>query len=244
MRLLLILLPAVLLTMSHARAENGAFLILKRVYFYTNADKSGKRLLTKTQKAYDVSDVISLSRKSIMYQIIVPQKDNFINGSGFIVETEAELRKLGKKPVMVYPKVLTTTSDFTKYQLVPSADLSFTGRQEKSPDFPNIDWKAVNYKTSTPRIYWVPDWSGIYRPDKSAEWLNQTFYKARQLGLKKRMLQKILMGMVEAGFTEEQVELALGNPLKTVEFKQKGQEEWRYRSRKIVFSSGRVLRVL
>ncbi len=244
MRFLLVLLLTALLSANNVRADSGTFLILKRVYFYINANKSGKRLLTKTQQAYDVVDVIPLTKKSVMYQIIVPQEKNLINGSGFIVETEVDLRAMGKKPVKVYPKVLTIASDFSKYQPVPPIDLSFTGRQEKSPDFPNISWKAVNYKTSTPGIYWVPDWSGIYRPDKSAEWFNQTLQKAKQLKLEGALLRKVLLGMVEAGFTKKQVVLALGEPQKTKKLEKNNQEEWQYKGRKIVFNSDRVLRVL
>ncbi len=244
MRFLLFPLFILLLSISSVQAGNGSFLILKRVYFYHNANKSGKRYLTRTQKAYEVVDVAAMSKNSVMYRIIVPQSNNLVNGAGFIVETEAEIRKLGTRPVKIYSKVLTINSDFTSFQLVPATQLSFSGRQEQSPDFPNISWKAVNYRTSAPMVYWVPDWSGVYRPDKNAEWLNRTFQKAGRLKLGESLLQKILMGTVEAGFTREQVELTLGEPVEKKHLDNDRQEEWQYKGRKIVFESNLVLRIL
>lgn len=244
MRFLLIPLIILLLSVGCARAGNGSFLILKRVYFYNNPNKSGKRYLTRTQKAYEVIDVVSMGNKSVMYHIIVPQSNNPVNGTGFIVETEAEIRKLGTRPVKVYSKVLTIRSNFTNFQLVPATQLSFSGRQEQSPDFPNISWKAVNYKTNAPKVYWVPDWSGVYEPDKTAEWLNRTFQKAGKMRLEKSLLQKILMGTVETDFTREQVELTLGEPVEKKHLDNNRQEEWQYKGRKIVFESNRVLRIL
>lgn len=226
------------------QAGNGSFLILKRVYFYNDANTSEKRLLTKSRKAYEVTDVSLSTQKTVMFRIIVPQVKSQVNGTGYIIETEADLRKMGNHPVKVYANVLTTSSDFSQYQLVKPTDLSFSGRQENSPDFPNISWKAVNFKTSIPGTFWVPDWSGIYRPDKNAAWLNRTYEKAKQHRLKDALLHKILLGMVEIGFTKSQVGLALGEPLKTKKLDKANQEEWQYNGRTIVFELNRVLRVL
>jgi len=244
MRFLLFPLVILLLSIGSAQAGNGSFLILKRVYFYNNANKSGKRYLTRTQKAYEVVDVASMNKKSVMYRIVVPQSNNPVNGTGLIVETEAEIRKLGARPVKVYSKVLTIKSNFTNFQRVPATHLSFSGQQEQTADFPNISWKVVNYKTNAPKIYWVPDWSGVYRPDKNAEWLNRTFQKAGRMKLGESLLQKILMGTVEAGFTRVQVELTLGEPVEKKHLDNNRQEEWQYKRRKIVFESNHVLRIL
>ncbi|MBT3225067.1 MAG: hypothetical protein HN580_27650 [Deltaproteobacteria bacterium] len=244
MRLLLLTLFVMLFSIAEAQAGNGSFLILKRVYFYINANQTGKRHLTRTPKAYEVVDVTVLNQKSIMYKLIVPENENYINGSGFIVETDSELQKMEMKPVKVYPKVLSIKSNFLDYQLVSPDQLSFTGRQEQSSDFPHITWKAVNFKTQVPNTYWVPDWSGIYRPNKNADWLNQTYQKATRLKMGKDIRQRILLGLVETGFTREQVEMALGAPLKTKQIENGTQEEWQYSSHKVIFKSDRVLRVI
>ena len=243
MRILLFAIFALLISNAELQAGNGSFLILKRVYFYINANQTGKKHLSRTPKAYEVVDV-KLNQKSIMYKLIVPGVRNYINGSGFIVETDSELQKMGKKPVKVYSKVLTVESNFLEYQLVLSNQLSFTGRQEKSRSFPHITWKAVNYKTQVPKTYWVPDWSGIYRPDKNADWLNQTYQKVIRMKTDKNRRQRILLGLVESGFTKEQVEMALGEPLKTRWIENGTQEEWQYSSHKVIFKSNRVLRVI
>ncbi len=243
MRLLLFTILILLFSNAEIQAGNGSFLILKRVYFYINANQTGKRHLSRTPKAYEVVDV-KLNQKSVMYKLIVPENRIYINGSGFIVETDSELQKMGIKPVKVYSKVLTIESDFLDYQLVLSNQLSFTGRQEQSRAFPHITWKAVNYKTQTPKTYWVPDWSGIYRPNKNADWLNQTYLKAIRMKIGKNRRQRILLGLVESGFTKEQVEMALGAPLKINQVENGTQEEWQYSSHKVIFKSNRVLRVI
>ncbi|MFH2133375.1 MAG: hypothetical protein ABIK68_23600 [bacterium] len=244
MRLILAALFIALLSTAEVEAGNGSFLILKRVYFYVNAGQSGKKELTRTQKAYDVIDVTAQDQKPVMYQIVVKEDNNVINGTGYIVETEAELQKLGPNPVKVYAKVLGSQSDFTGFLLVSPNQLSFTGRQEQTRDFPYVIWKAVNYKTSAPKTYWVPDWSGIYRPDKTAAWLNQTYQKANRLKLNENLMHKILLGLVETGYTREQVELTLGNPQERKVIENATQEEWQYEGRKVIFKSNRVLRVL
>ncbi|NQU62993.1 MAG: hypothetical protein HQ517_01725 [SAR324 cluster bacterium] len=179
-----------------------------------------------------------------MYKLIVPESENLVNGSGFIIETDGELQKMGLKQVKVYPKVLSVKADFMDYQLVSSNQLSLTGRQERAADFPNVIWKAVNFKANVPKNFWVPDWSGIYRPGKTADWLNQTYEKALRLKLEINILQKILKGLVEAGFTKEQVEMTLGAPLKIKQLENSTEVEWEYSGHKIIFESERVLRIL
>jgi len=243
MRILLVAILVLLFSNSEIQAGNGSFLILKRVYFYINANQTGKKNLSRTPKAYEVVDV-KLNQKSVMYQLLVPEDQSYINGSGFIVESDSELQKMETKQVKVYAKVLSIESDFLDYQLVSSNQLSFTGRQEQSSAFPHLMWKAVNYKTQVPKTFWVPDWSGVYRPNKSADWLNQTYRKAIRMNIGKNRRQRVLLGLVESGFTKEQVKMALGAPLKMKRIENGTQEEWQYSSHKVIFKSDRVLRVI
>ena len=242
----LFLFSLLLLTfqLSTAFAGNGSFLVRKSTYFYLNKNKTGKKILTRKRMAYAVTGIGFSKEKHLMLQILVPVKSNIINGSGFISETDNELQKLGFSKVKVYTRVPRLNNKQIDYQPVPSNQLSFTGGRETSPDFPNLTWRAVNYKTNVPEKYWIPEWSGIYRPDKGADWLNNTYQRAKKKKPAADLMNKILMGLVEIGFTREQVRMTLGTPVTEQFIENNTKTEWIYQSRKIIFENNRVLRVL
>lgn len=230
--------------MPPAYAENGSFLILKSAYLYENSAKEGKKVLTRTRRAYDVVDLKPSQEDSMMFCILFPKEDHVTNGSGFIVETEEELKSLDTSPVKVYAELPSLENDLTRYEMVPSNQLSFTGSQKVSPDFPNLTWKAVNYKTTAPIKYWVPEWAGIYRPDKDARWLNSAFDLTAEKEMDPDLVDKILMGIVETGFSKNQVRMALGDPIEEKLIEDNTKTEWIYSSRTIIFENNVVLHVL
>ncbi len=240
----LIIIVATFLAVIDCFAGNGSFLILKSTYLFQNQDQTGRKILTRDRQAYQVLDMYAPKSGTIAFKIEFTKKTRAVNGSGFILETEAELKELGLSEVKVYAEKPNRKSDLTTFQLVPSNQLSFTGRQEESPDFPKLTWKAVNYKTQVPMQVWVPEWAGIYRPDKDAGWLNNTYLAAVSKQFKKDVLDKVLNGQVETGFTKEQVRLALGNPEKEQLIENNTKLEWIYYSRKVIFINNIVSRVL
>ena len=179
-----------------------------------------------------------------MFRVLVYSNDNTVNESGYVFETDLELRALGPDKIKVFTEVPTTKTDLTQFRLVPSNQLSFTGRKETSDDFPHLIWRAVNYKTSVPEAFWIAAWSGIYRPDKSARWLNHTYQEVVTKQLEPNLTQKILLGLVETGYTKEQVKLALGEPIKEQSTPENSQFEWIYSDRKVIFKNDKVLQVL
>jgi len=227
-----------------ATAENGSILLLKKTYFYKNKNKAGGKIFTKKKQAYDVIEISTTSKNSLMFKIVVNTENNVINGSGYIMETDEELHHMELKKVKVYPVVPLSDSDLTKHQYVPSNQLSFTGIQKKSPDFTNLTWRAVNYKTNAHKQYWVADWAGVYRPNKKADWLTSIYKEAKRQNIDSKLLNKILMGFVETGFTKDQVRMSLGIPLKEQQVENSTNIEWIYSSQKIVFKDNLVLRVL
>lgn len=225
-------------------AGNGSFLILKSTYLYETKDQKGKKFLIRERQAYNVLNIHAPKGSSLVFEIEFDKRSQPINGSGFIVETETELKGLGVSEVKVYLEIPTKQSDLTNYRLVPSNQLSFIGRQESSADFPNLTWKAVNFKAYIPIRGWIPEWAGIYRPDKEAAWLNQIYTAAQLTNITGKLLEKILNGQVEPGFTKEQVRMALGNPLQEQLSENDTKLEWIYGKRKVIFSNNVVSRVL
>ncbi|MBU3917626.1 hypothetical protein KKA14_19015 [bacterium] len=224
-------------------ADNGSFLVLKSTHFYADKNQTEKKRLTRKREAYEVIAIETTKEDLVMFRINVPVQNNIVNGSGFILETDAELQVLEFGKVKVFPTVPRINNLLTNHRLVPSNHLSFTGRQSKSPDFPNLTLRAVNYKTNAEKKYWVPEWSGIYRPDKDAEWLGRTYQTVQKLELDSNLMNKILLGLVEIGFTENQVKLALGAPVKKQAIEEGTKTEWIYNSQKIILMNGYVLRV-
>ena len=227
-----------------ALAQHGSFLILKSSYLFKSRSQQERVTLTRRKEAYNVIRFYEPKGASLMFEIAFGGIQTDINGSGFIVETESELKTLGASKVKVYPNVPSSRTNLTDYQAVPSNRLSFTGRQETSPDFPHLVWKAVNYKIQVPARLWVPEWAGIYRPDKEADWMNETYQAANRMDVTPELLNKILNGQVEAGFTKEQVRLALGSPLKEESAENDTRLEWIYYGRKVIFVDDIVSRVL
>lgn len=241
---MLTILMLVFLFVPLANAGNGSFLIIKSTYLYPEKNQEGKKFLTRIHEAYEVINIYKPQQKSLMFEIEFPKDDNTIIGTGFVVETESELKELGNKKVRVYQELPQQNTNLTTYHLVPSNQLSFTGKQLESPDFQNLTWKAVNFKTNAPLRVWVPEWAGIYRPDKDAEWLTMTYKSVIKKNLDKDLLNKILMGQVEIGFTKEQVKMALGDPLKMQLIEDNTKLEWIYTNRKVIFVKDVVSRVL
>lgn len=229
---------------SNLYANSGSFLVLKSAYLYQNRTKSGKKTLTRKRKAYNVTSLHIGSGQSLMFQLEMENNNNVINGTGFIVETETELKELGEAKVKVYTELPKLESDLTNYWLISSNHLSFTGRVESSDDFPKLEWKAVNFKAVVPFKVWIPEWAGIYRPDKDADWLNRTYQLTVDRKLEKNLADKILLGQIEPGFTKEQVRMALGLPVKEQLIENDTKLEWIYYSRKVIFKDDVVLRVL
>ncbi|PCI27653.1 MAG: hypothetical protein COB67_08085 [SAR324 cluster bacterium] len=227
-----------------AFAGNGSFLILKSVYLHEAVNQDGVKLLTRQKIAYDVEMLFLSPEDTIMYQLVLPWREKGINGSGYILESDAELQKLGEKQVKVYAELPTLGMDMTNFQPVPSHKLLFTGKKVDAEDFPHLIWREVNYEIKTAKRFWAPEWAGIYRPDKSADWLNQIHRETVRLRLKGSLLQKILMGLVETGFSKKQVLLAIGDPREKQFSQEAQQEEWIYVDRKIIFKDNQVIRVL
>lgn len=232
-----------LLSSTGIYAENGAFLILKSTYLYEQNSLKGKRILTRKHVAHKVIDIGTSKKGALIFRIIAKDVQQIFNGSGYILENDKELQDLGEKRVNVYQEIPNKSSDLTDYQSVPSAQLQFTGKNEDSPDFPNLVWREVNYKANLSGKLWVNNWAGIYRSDKKPEWLTQIYEQLQTLQLNKELKDKILMGLVEAGFTKEQVRLTLGIPRKEQTLEGENQVEWTYPHRRIIFKDNLVSRV-
>ncbi|MDT8448180.1 MAG: hypothetical protein RRB13_14905 [bacterium] len=223
------------------QAEMGSFLVLKSAYFYPSLN-GGKKVLTRNKTAYPVVGMEFVGEDKMLFQVLVPT-DQISTGSGFIVETDQELKENKDALIKVYPSLPSTKADLTDYQLVPVAALLITGRQETQADFPQLAFRAVNYKGALPQTYWVDDWAGIYRPEKESTWLNQVFEELSRTQLPEDRRDRVLMGLVETGFTEQEVRQALGEPTQR-ERLATGEIQWIYANKKILFEAGKVAQVL
>lgn len=228
-----------------AFAESGSFLILKPSSLYVDSTMEGKKLITKRRIAYGVNNVQLNKDNHLIYQIIYPGRSEQKMGSGFVFQSREKLAKESNFLVEVYFQIPNLINNLTNYLLVPKKQIQFTGKQEETSDFPNVIWKEVNFQTKTPKMFWVSNDQGIYRPDKSPNWLNQTYPKVLKLRASTNIRNKILMGFIETGFTEQQVLLSLGVPTeKKEEFTNSNEVKWTYKKKEILFYKGKVKQII
>ena len=222
-------------------AEMGAFMVLKSAYLYPSL-KSKSKVLTRIKAAYPVTGFKVVGKNKLLYQILVPETE-ISTGSGFIAETDSELAEKKDILIKVYPVLPTQKISLVDYRLVPIKALLITGRQEVTPDFPQLSFRAVNFKGLPPKSYWVDNWAGVYRLDKDENFLNFSWAALEQTNVPTSKKIRIIMGLVEPGFSKEEVKLALGAPQK-VEPLADGELQWVYPQKKVVFEKGKVIRTL
>lgn len=223
-------------------ADVGSFLVLKNTYLYPENGK-GKKLLTRVKRAYAVLNMRETKKGEVQFLITVPWKKQVITGSGFIIQSEEDLKDAEQPMVRVFEKIPEAASDLTQYKSVLAKHLQLTGRKEVSKDFPNLIWKAVNYKTTVPRNFWVKEWAGLYRLDKPASWLGDTYKKSLKIKMATKNRLKVLLGLIETGFTSKMVHLSLGEPIER-KMDESGYLEWQYPDKRVVFKADKVQQVL
>jgi len=223
-----------------AFANMGAFLVLKSTYLYTEKG-AGSKQLTRKKEAYPVVGISRLGDK-LLYQVLEESK-KISTGTGFVVETDQELQAKKEDLVKVYLQLPQKNTDLKDFQLVPTHLLLATGAQEQSQAFPELEFRAVSYQGAVPKLSWVYSWAGIYRPDKSASFLNLVWSRLEQGEYTRSKVKRIMMGLVEIGYSKSDVKLALGAPLKE-EALPGGELQWVYPQKKVVFNKGKVTRTL
>ena len=225
-------------------ASKGSLLILKTANLYEFPDLTGKHLKTKLKLAYEINNIQLDAQQNPVFQIIYYGRKSELIGSGYILETDEELKIADADQVRVYGSLPQPGKEFTKYTLIATTDLQFTGRKEVTPKFPNIEWRSVDFKTKIPRLFWVKLVEGIYRQDKTALWLNQIYPKVSRLRLKASSKLKILKGLIEVGFSDVQVRLALGEPTQIKISDSEEEVDWMYVGKRIVFENKKVKQIL
>lgn len=242
MKFFILLFTTLLIAGSSVYAQFGSFIVLKNTYLFSESGK-GKKVLTRAKRAYSVVDMQETKKQGVKYLVIVPWKKQVVTGSGFIIQNEEDLKDADHPMVRVFEQVPDATSDLTQYKTVPAKHLQLTGRKEVSKDFPNLTWRAVNYKTTMPKKLWVKEWAGLYRQDKTAEWMNKIYLKSLKIKMSSKVRQKVLLGLIETGFSSQLVRLALGEPEEQTT-DEAGLLEWQYHDKRVIFKENKVHQVL
>jgi len=224
-----------------AFADMGAFFITKSTYLYSQIG-GGTKQLTRKKQAYPVLESKQVGKASLLYRIRIDSTRQSA-GTGFVVQTDLELQTKKGELIKVYLEPPTKTEQLGDFHWVPGELLLATGTQEQSELFPELEFRAVSYKGVIPQFVWVDSWAGIYRPDKSANFLNMSWDTLSQTETDKGKAKRILMGLVELGYTKDEVKLALGAPLKE-EALPGGELQWVYLQKKVIFEKGKVTRTL
>lgn len=239
---LLILLLSVLFSYPLAAADLGSLLITHQASLYLEPSMKGRHLLTRLKKAYQVTGIKALKDKMI-FEIIYPGRTREVSGNGFILNTELTQGGTESQKINVYSELPERSQKLIEFNEMPIKDIQVLSQRSSSPDFPEVEWIPVSYKTRLPQRFWVYSFQGIYRPEKSVTWSQNTYSQLIRLKYSGEILQKLLQGMVEVGFTKLEVRLALGSPISTVKLDKPESQEWTYQHLKITFKNDKVVSV-
>ncbi|MGK0289220.1 MAG: hypothetical protein ACI86H_000654 [bacterium] len=225
--------------------EKGSFLLIKSAYLYENSNLKGRGIFTRKKIAYPVLDVLQGEKAGrLVFRVTNTNQKISINGSGYILEDEGKLKAMAEESVKVYPTLPAEKIDLIKFLPISATQVTFTGKVIQIPNFPYLKWREINYNSQQSKKYWVSGRVGIYRPDKGATWFSKVYQKLTKKKFKGSLKRKILMGLVERGYTEEQVRLTLGNPVKELLFEDRGEAEWSFTNKKVLFKNKVVHQIL
>lgn len=220
----------------------GAFFITQEARLYLKADMKGRSLLTRLKKAYEVTD-IKEHRGKITYQILYPGRRIKEEGNGFIAHSMLLQKENKDAEVKVYASIPKNKEALLDYKPVLLKDIQALNQRHPSKVFPETEWVPVSYKTLSPTRFWVYAFQGIYRPEKNIAWLQNTYSQLNRLKYKGDMLEKLMRGIVDVGFSKLDVRLGLGAPLNTVKLEKSDEQEWIYPYLKVAFKNDTVVKV-
>jgi hypothetical protein len=232
--LLLLLLPQ----LSHGE-EIGAFFTRVNAYVYADGPDTGKRYLVRPRQALPVLNLKTDQDDKLWLYISHPKRSVKRTGTGWTPLTPGELLGFGRKPVKIFADVFEDGSSPPEVTEVPAADVKLQNVTKASAHFPQIVWHKVRYTTDSPLLAWINSGAGIFRPNKTTEYLSRTYVEMVSRNLEKEKLERLLSGVVRVGDTAWEVEQALGKPLRVQEDQAQSpnRSTWQYSSLSIRFEN-------
>lgn len=217
-RLLLSLSALAVLFAWPAEAEEiGAFFTKVNTYIYHDGPEQGRRILVRPRHTFAVVDVTSDREERIWFQIVFPGRTRKVKGEGWTPLAPHELMSTGSQPVEIYRTVPGNPGGELDPVRVPATDLELLNATQPDSRFPQLTWQRVRYATEMPLRPWIRAATGIYRPTKSVSFVNEAYAEMVSRNLEREKLERLLSGVIRVGDTTQEVEWALGEPLRVQE---------------------------
>lgn len=222
--------------------QQGAVLLLQRTALYTDQKLTKARLYTNRRQAHPVLDWAY--NKKIKFKIQYKPIVKRYKSKGYILKNKTALHNLGAELIRVYPKLPENSKDQANYLWIPANSLKLNAEHLANKKYTYTQWYAAEYNLQLPQNFWIAPTAWVFRPQKTANWLNDLFKTLQKEKYSKDVELKILLGLVEAGYTKKQVELALGTPEQKNFDEQNQQWQWVYAGQRVLLKDDLVIQTI
>ena len=218
----------------------GSLITNRNSYFYAEPDLQSKKYYVPTYSSFKVLDIFVDSDNQVFFLVEKNTIHKKERGVGFVY---VNLEETEEKIVKFFKEIPIKQDDFLQYHDVSVKDLKATGKRSPAKGVPFLFWYEVNYNIDFPEKIWASNRRVSYRPNKSSKWLDTKNQQITNTRLLPRLIRdNILAGLVEIGYTPEQVILALEEPLE--QNLVNDTKEWNYEYRKIIFRNNKVFQII
>lgn len=208
--LLLLLFPALV----GAEQPIGTLFTKVNTYVFMDGPQKGKRYLVRAREAVEVVGMTTDSQGQLWYQFLYPDRRQKVTGEGWTPLSPVEARTAGGVGVPVYTSMFEKKSDATSVVNIPAGDIEFLNVSQEAKNYPGVIWQKVRYSTEKPSLPWIRSVTGIYRPGKNKEFVESVYAEMVSRSLEKETLFRLIGGVVRVGDAAQQVQWALGKPLR------------------------------
>ncbi|KAK3606768.1 hypothetical protein CHS0354_018362 [Potamilus streckersoni] len=166
-------------------------------------------------------------KNDLLYEIEYPFTKDTVKLKGYVVLSEESVDKTtdstSDKIVHVFKEIPADEEAYPDYESVPARMLKYTGTGGESRLYPKIRWYEVSYELQKPRRYWVKSTGGLFREYGNAEVVNPLLKAVKSGKYTAEQAENMVMGIVKAGYSLQDIELTLGQPISKTPREPSGQ---------------------
>lgn len=216
----------------------GSLITTRNYYFFQKPDINSKKYYIPRYQVFTVLDIKKNEQGEYFFLVeanVVKEKKP---GTGLIytpITTNQE------QVVQLFSSLPKQGESFIYHQ-VPLIELKINKEQLILKNFPFLTWHKVEYNLDIPEQVWAVESAIIYRYSQSSQWLSKKFSETLKENISRNKRNAILAGNIEENFSEKEVLLTLGVPMKSIQ--KDGITQLQYQYRKIILENDKVTQVV
>ena len=195
----------------------GTFFTKVNAYVFADGPQQGKRVLLRSRNAVTVIGFVTDAQERIWYKVQVPGFTQKRSGEGWTPLSPAETLTAGAEGVPVYASTFEGKSPSSEMVQVPARDLELLNTTQNSKKFPQIIWQKVRYTMDEPMESWIRASTGIFRAGREQGDIQAVYEEMVSRNTEKEKLFRLLGGVVRVGDSAQEVQWAMGKPLRIQE---------------------------